>query len=75
MQIVLLFSFAVKDTMFILVELVMMLEIMCGRQISLASVTLVSFGLLRHPSSRIVQEALFNQHFKVSECLSTLKVY
>jgi len=35
------------------------------RHISSASVTVVSFGLLRHPSSRLVQEALFNQQFKV----------
>jgi len=35
------------------------------RQILLASVTIVSFGLLRSPSSRLVQEALSSQQFKV----------
>ena len=38
------------------------------RNISRASITIVSYGLLRHPSSRLVQEALANQSFKVGQC-------
>jgi len=42
-----------------------MLVTMSCSDISRASVTIVTYGLLRHPASRLVQEALFNQHFKV----------
>ena len=33
--------------------------------ISRASITIVTYGLLRHPASRLVQEALSNQRFEV----------
>ncbi|KAI0243026.1 DNA annealing helicase and endonuclease ZRANB3 [Lamellibrachia satsuma] len=34
-------------------------------EIPRASVTIVTYGLLRHPASRLVQEALLNQHFEI----------
>ena len=31
----------------------------------MSRITVVTYGLLRHPSSKVVQEALYNQQFKV----------
>ncbi len=35
------------------------------RNISTAQISVVTYGLLRHPSSKVLQEALFNQDFQV----------